>query len=89
MKSEVVYYAMVDLRKYARQGDELIMVNTDHLPVAIVSKQHSTPFPCRIEQLSISPVNALEVTVIPRKVAESKKPLTQAEKLQLEYLKSK
>ena len=76
--------------KYTSPGDELTLVNDSHGDVLIVRIGDGQPFPIRKEFVSeVRPVEVVvEPITSPRKPRESNKPLTQAEKLQLEYLKS-
>ncbi len=81
-------YALTDIRKYAKQGDGLMVVNSDHGDVVIVENMAGIRFPCRVEQLSGEFVASAMSEVKERSPRQSTKPLSQAEKIQIEYLNS-
>jgi hypothetical protein len=72
---------------YAAQGSTLI-VHHRKGHVCICENEQGVMFPCHIDKISETAVNISLPEVKERKKPESKKPLTQAEKLQLEYLNS-
>jgi len=82
-------YAAVDLRKYAQQGEEVEVVKQLHDTVWICRNQRGVRFPTSPELLSDDPVEAQDIAPPIRSQKESKKPLTQAQKLQYEYLNAK
>lgn len=57
-------FALTDLRKYAKRGDEISVVNTTHGDVLIVEAK-GILFPCRVELISdVKPEPIEEVKVI-------------------------
>lgn len=79
-------YVVKDTR-LSKAGELVTVTNETHHPVMIVENTRGVRHSIRIENLSETPVLSVEKAVEP-KVKESKKALTQAEKMQLEYLKS-
>lgn len=76
-------------KRYTKIGEEVTPYNFDHWPVVLVVNERGVEHSCLIEELSDEPV-IVEVheEPKPKKQREIKKPLTQAEKIQLEYLNS-
>ena len=79
-------YVVKDTR-LSKSGELVSIVNETHHPVMIVENTRGVRHSVRIENLSEAVILSTEKP-IEAKTKESKKPLTQAEKIQLEYLKS-
>lgn len=75
--------------RYIKTGDVVEVHNTDHSPALICRRADGVLFPIRAENLTDEFVEPIPAVIKQRVKPEIKKPLTQAEKLQLEYLNNK
>jgi len=76
-------YAQTNLRKYAVAGEEVTVVNTEHLPVLICRSANGNLFPCRVEDVEEeNPAEVAQAT--PPKPINKK--LTAIEKLQIKLM---
>lgn len=73
---------------YANVGDSVIVITCDHPNVWVVEDNKGERFTINPNKLSSEHVAPSAPEIKQRKKPESKKPLTQAEKIQLEYLNS-
>lgn len=86
------YYAAIDIKSgnrtiYAKQGDPVLVVykNSD---VWICETQSGNRFPAHKRKITTAVITPIITNAAVKEKPISKKPLTQAEKIQLEYLNS-
>jgi hypothetical protein len=72
--------------RYAKKGDEVTIYNKDHDPVWLV-RRNGVQFPCHKDWLSDDKPEEEEEPTKIRKQPERRKAYTQAELIQLKYLK--
>lgn len=83
------YYVTQDWKRYLKQGDLVHIVDKPHENVWIGRDKNGNGFSIIPSVLSIEPIQQGIPELKPRVERTSSKPLTQAEKLQLEYLNIK